>query len=149
MYRQLLVIVFLSPLLALAQDIAGSAARPSECELVTVPGWPMKSCDLLEGTGAVAARGDKLSVNYVAWLAEGKQFEESRNKRKPYKFVLGQGKAIKGWDIGLEGMRVGGKRQLRIPSSMAYGMAGHPPSIPPNADLIFEVELLDVKQAEH
>ena len=146
MSRSLSIIALLFPLLAAAQNIASSNAAPAQCEPRAVPGWPMKYCDLVQGTGSAAAHGDKLSVNYTGWLADGKKFEDALNKRKPFKFVLGERRVIKGWDVGLEGMQVGGRRQLRIPSSMAYGMGGHPPSIPPNADLIFEVDLLDVKK---
>jgi FKBP-type peptidyl-prolyl cis-trans isomerase len=139
-----IAILLIYPLLAVAKDSPKPALKPAECTLESVPGWPMKYCDLVPGTGAAAANGDKLSVTYVGWLADGTWFESSDNPRKPYKFELGARKVIKGWDVGLEGMRVGGRRQLRIPQSMAYGMSAHG-SIPPNADLIFEVELLDIK----
>ena len=102
--------------------------------------------DLVVGTGAEAKPGNKVSVHYDAFLgSSGKKFESSHDKGKPYSFRLGAGAVIKGWDEGVVGMRVGGKRKLTIPPQLAYGARGSPPTIPGNATLIFEIELVDVK----
>jgi peptidylprolyl isomerase len=102
--------------------------------------------DLKLGTGAAAAKGSKVRVNYAGWLLEeGTKFDSSFDRNEPFEFTLGTGNVIKGWDLGVAGMKVGGKRQLRIPPDLAYGYRGQPPMIPRNAYLIFDVELLDVK----
>jgi FKBP-type peptidyl-prolyl cis-trans isomerase len=101
--------------------------------------------DLVVGTGKEATSGKRVTVHYTGWLESGSKFDSSIGRR-PYSFVLGNGDVIRGWDIGVEGMKVGGKRQLHIPSSLAYGMNGRPPVIPPDAKLIFEIELLDVSK---
>lgn len=98
--------------------------------------------DLVVGTGAVAQSGDEVGVYYQGWLASGTRFD-GRTTGAPYLFPLGTGFVIKGWDQGIPGMKVGGKRQLVIPPSLAYGAAGRGP-IPPNAVLVFEVEVRDV-----
>ncbi len=94
------------------------------------------------GTGAVATSGSRVKVHYTGWLDTGKKFDSTVEAHKPYSFTLGKGEVIKGWDEGIEGMKVGGKRQLRIPPDLAYGEDGHPPQVPPNATLIFDVQLL-------
>ena len=98
---------------------------------------------LAEGTGTTAKNGDKLTVNYKGSLVDGTQFDSSYDRGTPFTFVLGQGYVIKGWDMGMIGMRVGEKRRLTIPSSLGYGPRGTGP-IPGNATLIFEVELLSI-----
>ena len=101
--------------------------------------------DLVIGTGAAAASGDDVVVHYVGWLAEGlRQFDSSRARRDPLDFALGAGDVIKGWDEGIAGMRVGGKRRLTIPPALAYAEHGCGGVIPPQATLVFEVELLEV-----
>jgi FKBP-type peptidyl-prolyl cis-trans isomerase FkpA len=99
--------------------------------------------DITPGTGATATSGKKVSVNYTGWLTSGKQFDTSIGK-SPFQFKLGAGQVIQGWDDGVAGMKVGGKRQLRIPPNLGYGSQGAPGAIPPNATLIFDVELLAV-----
>jgi peptidylprolyl isomerase len=102
--------------------------------------------DLKEGTGTTASTGKTVSVHYTGWLAkDGKKFDSSVDRGQPFMFQLGAGQVIKGWDEGVSGMKVGGKRQLRIPPELGYGARGAGGVIPPNATLIFDVELLGVK----
>ena len=100
--------------------------------------------DLVVGTGATAEVGQDVVVHYVGRLADGTQFDSSRARRDPLDFELGAGDVIKGWDEGVPGMRVGGKRRLTIPPELAYGTHGLAGVIPPNATLVFEVELLNI-----
>jgi FKBP-type peptidyl-prolyl cis-trans isomerase len=136
-----------------------SASVPSSGPLssepkITVPSTPapttLTSNNLIAGTGAVAKSGDELTVDYVGALYKnGKVFDASWShggpKGVPFQFQLGVGDVIKGWDEGVVGMRVGGRRELIIPPSLGYGKKGSPPSIPPNATLIFVIDLLAVK----
>lgn len=101
--------------------------------------------DLVVGTGAEAKAGNTISVHYTGWLEDGTKFDSSLDKGKPIKFVLGDGRVIAGWEQGLTGMKVGGKRKLTIPPDLGYGAKGLRKYIPPNAALIFEVELLAVR----
>lgn len=95
------------------------------------------------GTGALAIPGKKVKVDYTGWLTNGKKFDSSVGTGHPFEFILGNGQVIKGWDEGIQGMKVGGKRQLRIPPSLGYGATGTPGGpIPPNATLIFDVQLV-------
>lgn len=100
--------------------------------------------DLKVGTGAVAQAGATLAMHYTGTLMDGKKFDSSLDHGAPFKFLLGAGQVIQGWDQGIVGMKVGGKRKLTIPANLAYGERGAGP-IPPNSPLIFEVELLEVK----
>jgi FKBP-type peptidyl-prolyl cis-trans isomerase len=100
--------------------------------------------DLVVGTGDEAVAGKTVEVDYTGWLLDGKQFDSSRG-RGPFAFALGGGQVIKGWDQGVAGMKVGGRRKLTIPPELAYGMRGFPGVIPPQATLIFEVVLLGVR----
>ena len=101
--------------------------------------------DILIGKGKEAENGMKVTVNYEGFLEDGTKFDSSLDRKKPFEFVLGQGDVIKGWDMGVLGMKEGGKRKLTIPPDLGYGENGSPPTIPPNATLIFEVELLKVE----
>ena len=114
---------------------------------VTPPKGPapktLETKDLIAGTGKEAKAGETVTVNYVGVLYKnGKIFDASWKRKEPFKFQLGQGSVIKGWDQGVVGMKVGGRRELIIPSELAYGKAGSPPTIPPNAPLVFVVDLL-------
>jgi len=100
--------------------------------------------DIKLGLGPFAKSGDRVKVHYTGWLTTGKKFDSSVDANQTYEFTLGQGEVIKGWDEGVAGMKLGGKRQLRIPPELAYGEAGHPPQIPQNATLIFDVRLLAI-----
>jgi peptidylprolyl isomerase len=116
---------------------------------VTPPSGPaptkLQTKELIAGTGAEAKAGDTVTVNYVGVLYKGgKEFNASWETKEPFSFVLGKGQVIKGWDQGIPGMKVGGRRELIIPAELAYGAAGSPPKIPANAPLVFVVDLLSV-----
>ena len=100
--------------------------------------------ELVVGGGAVAAAGQKVSVHYTGWLTDRSKFDSSKDRGEPFAFPLGRGQVIKGWDEGVSGMKVGGKRKLTIPPSLGYGTRGAGGVIPPNATLVFEVELLGI-----
>lgn len=105
----------------------------------------LKSEDLKVGTGSEAVSGKKVTVNYKGTLTDGTKFDSSYDRGTPFSFVLGSGVVIKGWDLGVSGMKVGGKRKLTIPPDLGYGSRGAGALIPPNATLVFEVELLKVE----
>lgn len=134
--------------LAFAQD---ANTKPNTDKPTKVEGKPEKTksgleyWDIKQGTGATATRGQSVKVHYTGWLEDGKKFDSSVDSGEPFSFKLGAGEVIKGWDDGVEGMKIGGKRQLRIPSRLGYGDRGAGGVIPPNATLIFDVELLGVK----
>ena len=130
----------------LAQAAAPAApAKVKGKPVVTASG--LKYYVLTPGKGAVAKAGDTVKVHYTGTLLNGKQFDSSRGK-DPFPVTIGKGMVIKGWDNGLPGMRVGGKRKLTIPWQDAYGEKGSPPSIPPKAALKFDVELLEIMTAD-
>lgn len=114
---------------------------------VTPPSGPapktLETKDLITGTGAEAKDGDTVTVNYVGVLYKtGKEFDASWKRNEPFTFTLGKGQVIQGWDKGVVGMKVGGRRELIIPASLAYGAKGSPPTIPANEALVFVVDLL-------
>ncbi|AJK50250.1 peptidyl-prolyl cis-trans isomerase FKBP-type [Burkholderia plantarii] len=104
----------------------------------------LKYEELTEGTGAEAKSGQSVTVHYTGWLTDGQKFDSSKDRNDPFVFVLGGGMVIKGWDEGVQGMKVGGTRRLTIPAALGYGARGAGGVIPPNATLVFEVELLAV-----
>jgi peptidylprolyl isomerase len=127
-----------------------TASAPSTSAPMKVTGQPTTTAsglqywDIVVGTGATAAPGSMVKVHYSGFLTNGQKFDSSRDRGQPFIFPLGAGQVIKGWDEGVAGMKVGGQRQLRIPPELGYGAAGAPGAIPPNATLIFDVELLEV-----
>jgi FKBP-type peptidyl-prolyl cis-trans isomerase len=107
----------------------------------------LKYVELKEGTGDEAKAGQVVEVHYTGWLKDGTKFDSSKDRNRPFKFPLGAGRVIKGWDEGVAGMKVGGKRKLIIPPELGYGKQGTPDgTIPPDAELTFEVELLGIKK---
>ena len=128
--------ILVSPL---TQDATMSEAN------ATTTASGLKYEDVKVGTGETATAGTTVSVHYTGWLTDGKKFDSSKDRGKPFEFPLGGGRVIKGWDEGVEGMKVGGVRKLTIPASLGYGSRGAGGVIPPDATLVFEVELLGVR----
>jgi FKBP-type peptidyl-prolyl cis-trans isomerase FkpA len=104
----------------------------------------LKIEDISEGEGDVAESGQSVSVHYTGWLLDGDKFDSSVDRNQPFEFALGKGMVIRGWEEGVAGMKVGGKRRLTIPPQLGYGAQGAGGVIPPNATLVFDVELLAV-----
>jgi peptidylprolyl isomerase len=126
---------------------AGAPAAPTkvdDAKYTTTPSG-LKYYDFVVGSGTEATTGKTAVMNYTGWLTNGTMFDSSLNRGETFPFKLGAGQVIKGWDEGVAGMRIGGKRQLVIPATLGYGTQGAGGVIPPNATLIFEVELVDVK----
>ncbi len=128
--------------------LTGCSSKPTTKQGAPVkPPEGFKSEDVKEGTGREVERGDYVTVNYTGTLTDGKVFDTSKKPgRDPFEFLVGAGRVIKGWDYGLLGMKKGGVRKLTIPAVWAYGETGSPPTIPPNATLIFEIELLKIEE---
>ena len=123
----------------MAADEKGSNAT----EITTSSG--LMYVDQVVGTGEAAVAGKSVTVHYTGWLTNGQKFDSSVDRGQPFTFPLGAGRVIKGWDEGVQGMKVGGKRKLTIPSNLGYGARGAGGAIPPNATLVFDVELLGVQ----
>ncbi len=124
--------------------IMAASEMESNAQEVKMPSG-LKYVDRVVGTGDEAVAGKTVNVHYTGWLENGKQFDSSVDRGQPFSFPLGAGRVIKGWDEGVQGMKVGGKRKLTIPSDLGYGSRGAGGVIPPNATLIFDVELLGVR----
>jgi FKBP-type peptidyl-prolyl cis-trans isomerase len=146
------VILALAAAFAVAQSAAKKATAPNTDAPTKVTGEGVKTpsgliyWDIRVGNGQTAKEGSHVRVHYTGWLTTGKKFDSSVDAGKPFDFTIGNGEVIKGWEEGVAGMRVGGKRQLRIPPSLGYGAEGTPGGpIPANATLIFDVQLLGVQ----
>lgn len=127
------------------QADASALGGPMEVEKSELTASGLRITDLVVGTGAEASAGQTVVVHYRGTLENGEQFDASYDRGTPFSFPLGAGRVIKGWDEGVQGMKVGGKRKLVIPPDLGYGSRGAGGVIPPNATLLFEVELLEVK----
>ena len=129
-----------------AQGEKNLGSKPPIGKPTGSPPTTLQKRDIVKGTGKAAKAGQNVTVQYVgiAW-SSGKQFDASWDRHKPFKFQLGAGMVIPGWDEGVVGMKVGGRRQLVIPPDMAYGPQGQPPAIGPNETLVFDIDLLKVK----
>jgi peptidylprolyl isomerase len=120
------------------------APQAASGQRVTTPSG-LQYEEIQVGTGAQPQAGQTVSVLYTGMLTDGKVFDASTDRNRPFQFPLGAGRVIRGWDEGIASMKVGGKRKLIIPPNLAYGAQGFPPVIPPNATLVFDVELLDAR----
>lgn len=124
--------------------MSGSESSASEGKEITTSSG-LQYLDQVVGTGDTAKAGQTVSVHYTGWLTNGKKFDSSVDRGQPFSFRLGVGQVIKGWDEGVQGMKIGGKRKLTIPSNLGYGARGAGGLIPPHATLVFDVELLGVQ----
>lgn len=145
------IILTVTAVFVVGQSETRKSAAPNTDAPTKVTGDGVKTDSGLQyweirvGNGDVAKEGSRVRVHYTGWLATGKKFDSSVDAGKPIDFTIGNGEVIKGWEEGITGMRVNGKRQLRIPPALAYGAEGSPPDIPPNATLIFDIKLLGVQ----
>jgi FKBP-type peptidyl-prolyl cis-trans isomerase len=146
------VILALTAAFAVAQSASKKSAPANTNAPTKVTGDGVKTpsglvyWDIRVGTGEIAKEGSHVRVHYTGWLTNGKKFDSSVDAGKPFDFTIGNSEVIKGWEEGVAGMRIGGKRQLRIPPALGYGAEGTPGGpIPPNATLIFDVQLLNVQ----
>ena len=148
----IVILLVLMAVFVLAQSTAGKSTAPNTNTPTKVTGDGVKTAsgliywDIRVGNGEVAKEGSHVRVHYTGWLTSGKKFDSSVDAGKPFDFTIGNGEVIKGWEEGVAGMKMGGKRQLRIPPDLAYGADGTPGGpIPPNATLIFDIRLLGVQ----
>ncbi len=134
-------------ILALGLAAPASAANQGETagKTITTPSG-LQYVDVVVGKGASPKRGKKVTVHYTGKLTNGKKFDSSVDRKEPFTFTIGVGQVIHGWDEGVATMKVGGKRKLTIPANLGYGTRGAGPDIPPNATLVFDVELLNVEK---
>jgi|CXWL01.1.fsa_nt_gi FKBP-type peptidyl-prolyl cis-trans isomerase FkpA len=142
----LLSLAAFAPLAVAAESTRTATASETKTamqEVTTASG--LKYTELVVGTGAEAKAGQMVTVHYTGWLLDGTKFDSSVDRNDPFAFALGRGQVIRGWDEGVAGMKIGGKRKLTIPADLGYGSRGAGGVIPPNATLVFEVELLGVK----
>jgi FKBP-type peptidyl-prolyl cis-trans isomerase len=148
--RRSSVALFALFLLACGGDVEpkGSAAASGfeiDSAALTKTASGLQYEDVTTGTGPEATPGQTAVVHYTGWLTDGTKFDSSRDRGQPFSFPLGGGQVIAGWDEGVAGMKVGGRRKLVIPSDLGYGPQGSPPVIPPAATLVFDVELLELR----
>lgn len=146
-------LLFLLPLLIASRPVdaeptpaagaQGPAPLPSVVQWHTTPSG-LQYADAVIGTGASPVDGQIVVVHFVGWLDDGVKFDSTRDRGKPFGFPLGSGQVIRGWDEGVRGMKVGGKRRLIVPPALGYGEKGIPPIVPPNARLVFDIELMRV-----
>ncbi|HEV3204355.1 MAG TPA: FKBP-type peptidyl-prolyl cis-trans isomerase [Gemmataceae bacterium] len=122
-----------------------SKQNTPEEKMITTPSG-LKFVEVKEGTGEAAKLGDIVEIHYTGWLADKTQFDTSKDRGEPITFQIGSGLVIQGWDVGIAGMKAGGKRKLIIPPALAYGAEGKDEVIPPNAELTFEVELVKIEK---
>lgn len=145
--RSLVVATVLTALCSVSamagQEQAGAKGKAAAAKSVTTA-TGLKYTDVKVGSGASPVKGKQVKVHYTGTLENGKKFDSSVDRNEPFSFVIGVGQVIPGWDEGVMGMKVGGKRKLVIPSNLGYGARGAGGVIPPNATLLFDVELLDV-----
>ncbi|HLU24230.1 MAG TPA: FKBP-type peptidyl-prolyl cis-trans isomerase [Longimicrobiales bacterium] len=127
------------------QNAAPPAALDLDLDAMTATATGLRFRNLAEGSGEPATHGDVVVVHYTGWLLDGTKFDSSRDRDEPFEFQLGTGMVIQGWEEGVAGMMPGGRRQLVIPPDLAYGPRGVPGVIPPNATLVFDVELLEIR----
>lgn len=132
-------------LLAMICVMPADAAETKASKMTTTDSG-LKYVDVVVGKGASPTRGKQVKVHYTGTLENGTKFDSSVDRKKPFSFIIGVGQVIKGWDEGVMGMKVGGKRKLVIPANLGYGARGAGGVIPPNATLLFDVELLDVQK---
>jgi len=128
-----------------AQEQAAAKGKAADSKTVTTASG-LKYIDVKVGSGELAVKGKRVTVHYLGTLENGKKFDSSLDRNEPFSFVLGYGEVIPGWDEGVKGMKVGGKRKLIIPSRLGYGAGGAGGVIPPNATLLFDVELLGIEK---
>ena len=138
--RSLLTLSLLALPLSVQAAAPAAPAKVAGKPKITTSG--LSYYDLAPGTGTAAKAGDKVHVHYTGWLVNGTKFDSSLDRNEPFTFSLGKGEVIKGWDEGVAGMKPGGKRQLHIPAALGYGARGAGGVIPPNAELVFDVELI-------
>ena len=145
--RSLIVVAVLTAICSVSAMIgpeqAGAKGKPAVAKTVTTASG-LKYVDVKVGSGMSPVKGKQVKVHYTGTLENGKKFDSSVDRNEPFTFVIGVGQVIPGWDEGVMNMKVGGKRKLIIPSKLGYGAAGAGGDIPPNATLLFDVELLDV-----
>jgi FKBP-type peptidyl-prolyl cis-trans isomerase len=138
--RALLATTVMAIAMAAVNDSPAKVSGGPKATASGVQYWEIKP-----GTGAAAANGKTVTIHYTGFLEDGKKFDSSVDRGRPFSFHMGEGSVIKGWDDGIAGMKVGGKRQLKVPPAAAYGDQGKGGVVPPNATLIFDVQLVDVK----
>jgi FKBP-type peptidyl-prolyl cis-trans isomerase len=147
-YGLLVLVVLVVAAFALAQTKSKAPAAAAGPTKVTGDGTKtstgLQYWDIKVGTGRTADKGNTVKVHYTGWLTSGKKFDSSVGGQ-PFQFRIGAHQVIAGWEEGVSGMKVGGKRQLRIPPNLAYGKDGYPGAIPPNATLVFDIQLLSVE----